>query len=1472
MRKPTQHSRRTPPRGIPGRVLASCAGSARPESGAPDGPHRLVRKVGVEQPNRARPRLAIATRFILLGLVLAFPIAPVAEAQAGAMLAPEPLPIEERLDQAWRWRELPLSEKIDGLWDLESTAPGQVFGLDRMGVVSFNGVDWKRISTSVADTRKSRLTAVKDGLIIGDPSRLQFLPTAEGAGWSLQTEHMGSATTPPCSGPGDSIFFASGEQIVAVSNGSIQAQLDGPREGEPILSLGYDGLGRLWCLTVRALYRCDMSNWNEALPTPRDWTALPIPASLIENSALGRMLISGELVYFLPHNTQYLHQLSYWDGERVQHLPFDNGGTNIPAAVITKDGSLLVATLQGKLWVHRDQDWMQVDPRALGGNRAHSLCMASDDQGHETLVLVTSSGKVYACDLDSKRWRSFDPSSAGLWSNVHAMAPARQGGLWIGTGRGIARFDGREFHEPTVYAGDQLLSTVTSIVEDEEGDLWVGSGGSFTGVHRRQNGRWSHLEPESMRGLHVHQIRRGPQSELWFLLLGNTYNDPPTGGVALFADDRFEAVDLPSGRFYDVAFDVAGNPTLAGLSTVFRRGEQSWFALGEPSKPRTNFVLHFDRSQTLWRGHGYQQGGLEIFSSGSWLPAPTPQLARASALSISEGADGRLWFASDRGLFSYFDGASQEITQEPGLETNDFWPSRPDGQGGLWLGSLSQGVIHYQPDDHSAPIFSKLTTELDASGSATAVIWAAIDPWSKSPPESLSYRTRINGGAWSPWEQVLSRKLTDFGSGQYNFEIEVSDLAGNRSRYGKPFAVMIAPPRWKRPLVVIPLAVSILTLTALIGFMRHRKREREFASEHERNAIRASEEHYRSLVDRADLTLACFGRDGQLEYISPHVEQLTGYKPEEFLRDPSLESKIVHPADARRLQVFVAARDHRYVSPCTLEEELRLRHRDGSWRWVYVKQSPHFDAAEDLVGFDSLAYDITARVELEKALRESEEQFRRIVETCNEGVWILDGSACTRYLNAQMASMLGAASPDEVLGQGLDNFLSCDDRRTFIETTQRATHLAPKQCQLTLSLEDGNSLQVIANVSHIGGREDWKTLAMVVDISRYVQAEEALRHSQKLESLGVLAGGVAHDFNNLLTVVLGNAELAKRKLRGDPSAILQIQKIEYAAHRAADFCQQLLAFAGRANIDMTMLNIGELVVDMLRLLSTSIPKTVALETSHAGFLPNVTGDAGQLSQVLMNLVLNAAEAIGEEDGRISVETSLVNLTREEIETSLVPDRAEPGAYICLAVSDSGCGLDESSRGKIFDPFFTTKFTGRGLGLAAVRGIIRSHRGTMTLTSEVGVGSEFRIYLPVATEAAGASIDYENSFQAAVQGTVLVVDDEFLVRTVGREMLESLGYQVLTAENGHSALQIYSENADTISAVLLDMTMPDRNGVEVLSDIRKVRSDACVVIASGYSTQEYADRFEIERPQGFIQKPFTREDLRLKLAAAIANGA
>jgi len=407
-----------------------------------------------------------------------------------------------------------------------------------------------------------------------------------------------------------------------------------------------------------------------------------------------------------------------------------------------------------------------------------------------------------------------------------------------------------------------------------------------------------------------------------------------------------------------------------------------------------------------------------------------------------------------------------------------------------------------------------------------------------------------------------------------------------------------------------------------------------------------------------------------------------------------------------------------------------------------------------------------------------------------------------------------------------------------------------------------------------------RVVGAVLDITEEHEAAEVkaaierrLQESQKLESLGILAGGIAHDFNNLLTGILGYTSLARLDLPEDSPVEAHLRAIEHTSRRAADLCKQMLAYSGKGRFVLQHVDLSEIARETAELVRPSISKQAALEFDLASDLPAISADATQVRQIIMNLVMNASDALGENPGVIRLTTGLLSGDAAVLSDTILSPEVIGGDFVFLTVTDNGCGMSPDVREKIFDPFFTTKFTGRGLGLAAVLGIVRGHGGALKVTSALGQGSTFQLLLPCA---AGPAEPLRSAPAPAStwrgSGTVLIVDDEETVRAVASRLLGGFGFEVVVTTSGREAVASFREDPGKFCAVLLDLTMPEMSGADTFAELRRLDPAVKVVLMSGFTEQDAVARFHKNDLAGFVSKPFAPEELRDRFQALFPDSA
>jgi len=639
------------------------------------------------------------------------------------------------------------------------------------------------------------------------------------------------------------------------------------------------------------------------------------------------------------------------------------------------------------------------------------------------------------------------------------------------------------------------------------------------------------------------------------------------------------------------------------------------------------------------------------------------------------------------------------------------------------------------------------------------------------------------------------------------------------------------------------------------------------------DALRESESRFRYMAEILPFPVSLISPTGRYEYVNPMFIEVFGYTLEDVPTGKDWLIRAYPDEGQRKRALEVWLQDIRQMG----EYQVRPRTfnvfcKDGSskkilFRPMTIKGGMQFIVYED----------ITERERAEAALRESEERYRTLFENSLDAIVVMEPPDWS-------CSSANRAALDMFRIEGLQQLVSRplwelspltqpDGRESSAaaeEIVKQVLEEGGRLFEWTHQRDDGDLFPSTVLLTRMEQDGEVFLQATVRDISDYVRGEEERRlleaqiqQTQKLESLGVLAGGIAHDFNNILMAVMGYAELALEMVSPQSAARSSLREIITAARRAAELCRQMLAYSGQASFSLEPTDLKELVEEMAHLLKTSISKKAILNLNIERGLPLVMADSSQIRQIVMNLIINASDAIGDRSGVIHVAVGASRCDERYLKRTELHETLMPGLYVHIEVSDTGCGMDAQTRSRIFEPFFSTKFTGRGLGLAAVLGIVRAHKGAIKVYSESNKGSRFRVLLPSmnGSEAGDASSAVEHGRMGWMgEGTILLVDDEESLRALGARMFERLGYSVLTAADGREALDIYRERGTEIDFVFLDLTMPHMDGAEAFGELRRLNPDVRVMIASGYSEEDVAARFAGKGLAGVLQKPFTLERL------------
>ena len=646
--------------------------------------------------------------------------------------------------------------------------------------------------------------------------------------------------------------------------------------------------------------------------------------------------------------------------------------------------------------------------------------------------------------------------------------------------------------------------------------------------------------------------------------------------------------------------------------------------------------------------------------------------------------------------------------------------------------------------------------------------------------------------------------------------------------------------------------------------------------------LRQSEAKYRTLVEQIPAVVYTIGiaESTEMHYVSPQIKDLLGYSQQEYVADPDLLRKRLHPDDRERVAAEGVAS---YATEGPFWIEYRMIRRDGAVVWVRDECRFVRDENGEPLAIQGVISDITERKRTQEELKKSEDSYHSLIDDVIDsprvGIFILDSDFKVVWMNRPLEEYFGIRREDVVgkdkrqfVRKGIKDIFEAPDgfARRVIATYDDNTYVENFECHV---LPEGKReerwlehwSQPIRSGLYAGGR-----IEHYYDVTQRRVLEVQLRLSQRMEAVGRLAGGIAHDFNNLLTGIIGYAQLLLGQVEEDSPAGRDLAQVRELADRAATLTRQLLAFSRRQILEPIVLNINTLVENITRMLQRIIGEDIDLQLAVAPDLGNVRADPAQVEQVLMNLAVNARDAMPN-GGKLTIETANVVLDQEYANGHIA---VTPGPHVMLAVSDTGHGMDEETQQHVFEPFFTTKEAGEGtgLGLATVYGIVKQHGGNIWVYSEPGEGTTFKVYLPrVEEEAEALPSGGPEGNPARGTETILVVEDERMVRDLVKRVLEGRGYTVLTAASPGEAEQVLDCHREEIALLLTDVVLPERSGRELYETLAESRPSLKVLYISGYTGNAISHRGVLEAGTAFLQKPFTPDALAGKVREVLDAG-
>ena len=755
----------------------------------------------------------------LLALALLAPL--------GARVAGQHPEIEQRIGERWRWRALESPDpRAPSFRLVRPWRGGGLIAVDDGGLAIFDGYEWSRPPGAgllqVGDVFD--ILPVPDGLfVICDGSLISI----DEAGRVLRLAELPrpNRLMPAFRRPDGSALTAVGDQIL-----ELRTVAEGPRlvaTAPPgahfIHSIAVDTDGSMWAVTDAGLFRDLGGTWKLQHASG---------AGLARSQRFVRAVPAAKSIYFLPESLDDASQARMWDEHELRLVRQAENSVTVIDAASCPDGALVLAQNSPMLQIVREGVGRIAFPALPSGDKLRSLCFTAGGR----LAVVSGAGELWLAELAAQRWETFNPGKEGANELVNALAPASGGGLWVGTHLGLARFDGQHFTDVQVEAGDTgiVLRGLTALAEDAQGRLWVGSGGTFRGALCLEDGRWTqYCGPDDVGDRYVHAIKR-IGDELWFVELDDDVGPFQRGQLVRLRDGVFTPyTTVEGGAPFTRCYDLVARPDgslLAGTATgVFALEDGAWRPIDVPPL-RTNraFALHPRRDGGLWIGFGLDHRGvIEVregvarrFEEGDW--------ERAAAASFCETLDGRLWFASENGLFLVSEDECHEVTA--GQPARNFWPMACDGKGGLWLGSMGSGLIHFQPDDHDAPRTFPAEIYFTEEGN-TIASWDAADKWHTTPSEQLRFRLVLDGERisratnWSGTRQNHEADLGPIPDGVHELLVTAVDMLGNVEHQPLLKEFTVPPPTWRSPPMLAALAALAATILVVAVVLAKRRRE-----------------------------------------------------------------------------------------------------------------------------------------------------------------------------------------------------------------------------------------------------------------------------------------------------------------------------------------------------------------------------------------------------------------------------------------------------------------------------------------------------------------------------------------------------------------------------------------------------------------------------------------------------------------------
>jgi len=1199
--------------------------------------------------------------------------------------------------------------------------------------------------------------------------------------------------------------------------------------GRDVTSLHPAPDGGAWLNTAAGLFRLSRGGWRLHLPS--GGVAMRV-TRLVEN-ARGEVVAGvaggagGSGVWQWRHLESPRRVASEGDDELLAVA--SNGSTGFLAA--HRGGYLRRA--DGGRWSPYGSG-IALDVRTALRDRDGDLWVGTG-QG---LLLVRESATL---------WSGVPQGFPSLRDRVNALAWSPEGALWAGTADGIDVFerDGRIRHLGR--AAGIPLRTITALARDSSGNMWVGSGSGLEGALRWDGRTWTHFGRDQGLGAeHVHRIVVSRAGAVWFLGIGSGADGAQTDPGAFVLDSgRFRHVGtedgLPSGHVYDYAEARDGTQWFGTTGGLSRRRNGEWTHWRDRrgrtatrafrATPIRVFTLDVDASGTPW----FADANGEFPYGIGTLEADTLRfynvndgLLGNAVQSVRVGPDGAVWAGTVNGLSVFHNGVWYRLGTDRGLGFPQIWPLLVDDSS-VVIGTLGGGVRRLSLTAARTPAPRVLVPPPTIGAGVVNVSWTPL-AWRGSLPSPLiETRLRVDGGPWRAWTIQRSAVL-ELSGGSHAVELQAKGLYAPVDGPIARVAFDVPGPLVTRPEFYVPVGALLLLLVALS--VTSVRRERRDA-----NVLRESEGRFRALAASTSEGIA-IAVDGRIVDANEQLHRMLRVADGSLRDRPAAE--LSFPSGA--------------VATATAGESVpvTIRRDDGSSfpAEVVERAAPYFGSEARVTAIR----DLTEREKADRALRESEERFETLFRKSPTPITLTswpDGRLVEVSEGFESVTGIGR---DEAIGRTPIELALYSDRSQREELFSRlAEHGRVRGIELTVRRREGSARDFIGTFQQLELDGRPHVLGVLTDITERRTLEAQLLQSQKMEAVGRLAGGVAHDFNNLLTVILGHADMLRHTV-ADEEDRADIAEIHEAAKRASDLTRQLLTFARKQRISPQVLELGEVIPRVQRLLARLLGERIAVESRLAADVPHVVMDPGQLEQVLVNLAVNARDAMPD-GGLLTIEAQPVELGPDYVREN---PEVTPGRYALITVSDTGVGIPAEVLPSIFEPFFTTKDVGQGtgLGLAICYGIVREAGGHITVQSEIGRGTSMRIHLPMHDGEPRSAASVDTRSLSGGDESILVVEDEPLVRSLVERVLRSLGYRVAGAADYAQAMELLPTIDPPPRLLLSDVVLPGPGGPEIAKAVRERIPGIAVLYMSGYTERGANSTTDLDAP--LLAKPFTPE--------------